>query len=95
MKSTRVELGPKALLLCCDDKAKVLVGDPGVPVSTGEQEKNTISPVDETLVACQHDMTKSSVCPSAYLECDTPTDIVGSLVRGQVHMIVNDSVTQI
>ncbi|WAQ98046.1 hypothetical protein MAR_022419 [Mya arenaria] len=91
MKSKLVELGPKALLLCCDDKAKVPVGDPGVPVSTGVRGKKTISPVAETLVACDHDMTKSSLCPSVYLESDTPTEIKGSLVRGQVNVIVNDS----
>ena len=80
-------------MLCCDDKAKVPVGNPGVPVSTGVRGKKTIAIVTEELLACYHDMTKSSLCPSVYLDCDPPKEIADSLVRGEVSVITNDSVT--
>ena len=66
-KSKAVELGSDAIMLCCDDKAKIPVGNSGMPVSTGVRGKKTLAPVSETLVACDHDMTKSSLCPSVYL----------------------------
>ncbi|WAQ93813.1 LOW QUALITY PROTEIN: hypothetical protein MAR_006284 [Mya arenaria] len=93
-KSKAIELGPDAIMLCCDDKAKVPVGDPGVFVSTGVRGKKTLAPVSESLEALDHDMTKSSLCPSVYLECEIPLDIEKSFVRGQVNVVVNDSVFQ-
>ncbi|XP_053389758.1 uncharacterized protein LOC128552728 [Mercenaria mercenaria] len=81
-------------MMCCDDKAKVPVGDPGVFISTGVRGKKTLAPVSETLEALDHDMTKSSLCPSVYLECEVPMSIEKSFVRGQVNVVVNDSVFQ-
>ena len=59
-----VELGERCIVVCCDDKAKVPIGEPGFAVSTGVRGKKTIAPTDTTLVAADHDMTKASVTPS-------------------------------
>ena len=51
--------------LCCDDKAKVPVGEPNAPVSTGVRGKMTIAPVSTTLGAGRHDMTnKPTIQPT-------------------------------
>ncbi|KAK7092705.1 hypothetical protein V1264_008410 [Littorina saxatilis] len=96
LKHKTVELGEDAMLVCCDDKAKVKVGEPGSPVSTGVRGKESIAPVNTTLVALDHDMTKASVTPSVILHVGlkanaTPND---SFVRGKVTTAINDSAFQ-
>ena len=75
-------------MICSDDKAKVPYGSPCVFVSTGVHGKKTIAPVNTTLGALDHNMTNSSLTPSVYLPPNK------SFVRGQVSVIVNDSVFQ-
>lgn len=94
LKQKAVELGDQGVLVCCDHKAKLPTGDHGVPVSTGVRGKKTLMPTSLELVACDHDMTKSSLCPSVYLRCTTPESIEKSFVREQVFVAVNDSVLQ-
>ena len=89
LKHKAVELkNHSCALICSDDKAKVPYGSPGVFVSTGVRGKKTIAPVNTTLGALDHDMTNSSLTPSVYLPPNK------SFVRGQVSVIVNDSVFQ-
>lgn len=76
----------------CDDKFKVPIGEPGNLVSTGVRGKQTIIPTFSTLSALDHDMTKSSLTPSVFLDCDLPHKVDSSFVRGQVTNIINDSV---
>lgn len=78
----------------CDDKAKVPIGEPGFAVSTGVRGKKSIAPTSTTLVAGDHDMTKSSLTPSVSLQIDIPGSTDDSFVRGQVSVTVNDSVFQ-
>lgn len=94
IKEKAVELKDKASLFFCDDKAKVPLGEPSCPVSTGVRGKKTIAPVFSVFGAYDHDMTKASLTPSVYLECDIPNTADKSFVRGTVTTVVNDSVLQ-
>lgn len=84
LKEMAIEKREHCALLFCDDKAKVSIGEPGNPVSTGVRGKKTIVPSSSILVSLDHDMTKASLTPS----------IDDSFVRGQVTVTVNDSVFQ-
>lgn len=92
LKEMSVELRDLAVLFFCDDKAKVSIGEPKAPVSTGVRGKATIVPVNSTLCALDHDMTKASLTPSVYLKCDIPESAAQSFVQGEVTNVVNDSV---
>lgn len=70
----------------------VSIGEPKAPVSTGVRGKATIVPVNSTLCALDHDMTKASLTPSVYLKCDIPESAAQSFVQGEVTNVVNDSV---
>lgn len=80
-------------MIFCDDKAKVPFGNPGSLVSTGVRGKQTIVPASSTLCALDHDMQSvGSITPSVYLNCDIPDTINSSFVRGDVTIVLNDSV---
>ncbi|WAR05310.1 hypothetical protein MAR_020679 [Mya arenaria] len=83
-KEKAVELGEKYIVVCCDDKAKVPIGEPGFSVSTGVRGKKTIAPTATTLVAADHDMTKASITPSVILQVQIPDSAEKSFVQGQV-----------
>lgn len=94
MKERAIVQRDQCLLLFCDDKAKVPFGDPDHAISTGVRGKQSIVPTSSTLVALDHDMTRSSLTPSVFLLCDIPETINASFVRGQVTTIVNDATFQ-
>ena len=95
MKEKAVELGNQCCtMVCCDDKAKVAFGEPGFAISTGVRGKQTIAPTSTTMIAGDHDMGKASLTPSVVLNVDAPENASESFVRGQVSVIVNDSVFQ-
>jgi hypothetical protein len=54
----------------------------GFAVSTGVRGKKSIVPSSTTLVAGDHDMTKSSLTPSVSLEIDIQESTDDSFVRG-------------
>ena len=79
-------------VFCCDDKAKVPIGEPGAPISTGVRGKKTIAQSCTTLAALDLDMSKCSLTPSVYLQCHIPSSPEKSSVNGIVTCILNDSV---
>ena len=97
LKHKVIELKQHGLLFCCDDKAKIKVGEPDAPVSTGVRGRETIAPVTTTVSALDHDMTKSTLTPSVILQVSmkpenpSPDD---SFVREKVSVSLNDSVFQ-
>ena len=93
-RTKAVEMKSKCALYFCDDKAKVPVGSPGHPVSTGVRGKKTIAPSATALSALDHDMTNCSLTPSVFLKGEIPDTIENSFVRGQVTTVINDSVFQ-
>ncbi|KAI8503983.1 hypothetical protein Bbelb_180510 [Branchiostoma belcheri] len=95
LKQLAVLLSAVAVLFFCDDKAKVPVGDPDLPISTGVRGKKTLAPSTTTLSAADHDLRhKASLTPSVYHQCDIPEDPDKSFYRGTVTVAVNDSVFQ-
>jgi hypothetical protein len=95
LKSLAVHLGPDCAMFCCDDKAKVNIGEPGVVLSTGVRGRQTITPSSTTLVAADHDVHHiGSLTPSVYLKVDIPENPKESFVRGEVTVCVNESVFQ-
>lgn len=80
------------VLVCCDDKAKVRIGEPGFAVLTGARGKQTIAPTSTTLESADHDMVKSSLTPSIILHVAIPDSVDSSFVKGKVAVTVNDSV---
>ena len=81
-------------MYCCDDKAKVHVGEPGAPVSTDVRGKTNISTTSTTLEALDHELFKSSLTPNVVLECQIPDPVEKSFVKGQVYVSLSDSVFQ-
>ena len=67
------------MVFCCDDKAKVHVGEPTAPVSAGVKGRTSIVPLSTTLEALDHDLHKSSLTPNIVLKCDIP--VTGHLCR--------------
>lgn len=94
LKSRAIKLKDDRVLFCSDGKAKVPVGEPDRPVSTGVRGRLSIAPVDTELSSLDHDMKTASLTPSVVLQCNVPETVNQSFVRGQVTTIVNDSVTQ-
>lgn len=81
-------------MLCADDKAKVPIGEPDRPVSTGVRGRQSINPIDVELSRLDHDMKMTSLTPSVVLQCSVPETVEQSFVRVQVTTFVNDTVTQ-
>jgi len=73
------------------DKAKVLIGDPGRPVSTGVRGRQSIVPSSTDLSAFDHDMNTTSLTPSVISDCKIPGTVGESFVRGKVTAFVNDT----
>lgn len=94
LKSFAVEEAERCMMVCCDDKAKVPIGDPGASVSTGVRGKKSIVPTSSTLIALDHDMTRCSLTPSVVLQCEVPKSVDKSFVRGKVFIVLNDSIFQ-
>ena len=83
------------MVFCCDDKAKVHVGEPTAPVSTGVRGRTSIVPLSTTLEALDHDLHKSSLTPNIVLKCDIPVTIDRSFVQRNVYYTVSNSVFQL
>lgn len=95
LRAKAAELGPeKAVMFCADDKAKIPIGSPNAPISTGVRGKKTLTPSSTNLTALDHDMHKCSLTPSVYLQNLIPDSPEKSFYRGVVTTIVNDSVFQ-
>ena len=93
LKQRKCELGDSAMMVCSDDKAKVKVGEPDKPISTGVRGRESIASVASTLTALDHDMGKASITPSVILQVSKEVKSVDeSFVRGKVGVTLNDSV---
>ena len=89
------QLSSDIFVLFIDDKAKIAVGEPGEPVSTGARGRHSITPSSLELVALDHDMTaKGSLTSSVYMEPNITSEPEGSWYSGKVTVSVQDSVFQ-
>ena len=56
-----------------DDKAKIPIGKPGCPTSTGVQGKNMIAPTSSILSAIDHDIEAlGNIIPTTFQQPDIP-----------------------
>lgn len=80
---------------CLDDKSKVDYGEPGTAMSTGVRGKKSLVPSSSTLACLDHDLgSKGSLTPSVFLEVNIPESSDESFYRGQVSVILKDSIFQ-
>jgi hypothetical protein len=75
IKHRSIELKADAVLFCADDKAKVHIGEPNRPVSTGVQGHQSITPVVVELSSLDHDMKMTSLTPSVVLQRSVPETV--------------------
>jgi hypothetical protein len=95
LKAMAVDLKSDAVLIFCDDKAKIPFGEPGHILSTGVRGRSSLCPSETTLASEDHDVHhKGSLTPSVYLKSEIPSDVNKSFCRGQVLVTVNDSIFQ-
>lgn len=95
LKELAVKLNRVSSLFFMDDKAKINFGEPGHILSTGVSGKASLAPTQTTLSAEDHDVHhKGSFTPSVYLNWKVPQDASKSFCRGEVTVILNDSVLQ-
>ena len=84
----------KHCLVCLDDKHRVKVGEPGLPVASVERGKKVLVSLNQTFEVCDHDYTRFSLIPSVTLLIDLPDKIDGSWYEGDVHVGFKDAVFQ-
>ena len=96
MRQAAVSLGgDKVAVYFVDDKAKVPIGEPGLPISTGVRGKQSLVCSGTTLAALDHDVSsKGSITPAVMLQPSVPKSNDESWYQGQVTMSLNDAVFQ-
>ena len=93
MREMAVKFKEEVLFLSCDDKAKVMVGEPSLPIASGVRGKRSIAPTNISLSALDHDVNqKGAVVPSVILDIDIPDAKDLSFYQGQVVVTLKDSV---
>eukprot|EP00117_Sycon_ciliatum_P050684 scpid23387/ scgid35748/ len=94
-RAMAVELAEFSHFVCLDDKAKIPIGEPDAPMSTGVRNRHGIAAGGATLAALDHDQaSKGSLTPSVVLLSDIPTSPCGSFYQGTLHVLLKDTVYQ-
>ncbi len=92
LKQFAVKFRDFTLLLSCDDKHNVQVGEPRHPVAALDRGKRVLGCEGIPIVALDHDFTKSKITPSVTLVVDIPNSPLESFYRGKVYIHVKDSI---
>ena len=79
-----VHLREHATFVSLDDKHRVKVGEPGLPVAAAERGKRVLVSRDSSFEVGDHDFTLFSMIPSVCFIIDIPETIESSWYRGQV-----------
>ena len=78
-----------------DDKAKIPVGEPGLPVSTGVRVKPVPTASAVVLDACDHDVSsKGKLTPTVILSPVIPSQYDEKWCQGQVEIVIHDAILQ-
>lgn len=95
MRCFAVKYRHSTTFLCVDDKSKIDFGEPGLAMSSGVRGKKSLVPVSALLGALDHDQQqKGSLTPSVYLNVEIPETVEDTFYRGQVSVLLKDSVFQ-
>ena len=70
-------------MISMDDKAKIQVGEPGLPMAAVARGKKVIVGMNQSFMVGDHDFSKVSLLPSVTLIHEIPDSIDGSFYRGQ------------
>ena len=95
MRSRACELKDHACVFFIDDKAKIPLGEPDNPVSTGIRGKSSLAPSTTTLSALDHNVSsKGHLTPSVILHPNIPDKVEKSWYQGKVRVTLHDAVFQ-
>ena len=72
-----------------NDKHRVKVGEPGLPVASVERGKKVLVSLNNTFQVCDHDFISFSLIPSVTLLIDVPDKIDGSWYHGVVTRLMS------
>ena len=78
LKQYALKLREHALMACLDDKHRIKVGEPGLPVASVESGQKVLVSLNQSFEVCDHDFTRFSLIPSVTLLIDIPDAIGGS-----------------
>ena len=78
--------------ICLDDKHRVKVGEPEVPVAAVERGRQVLVSKNERMVVADHDFTKFSLIPSVIFQVNIPEEISETWYTGQVYIGFKDAV---
>jgi hypothetical protein len=67
-----------AKFICIDDKHRVKVGEPGLPVAATERGREVIVSLTESFAVGDHDFTRFSLIPSVVLDVNIRNSFEGS-----------------
>lgn len=78
-----------------DDKAKIPLGEPGMPVSTAVRARATLTPTSTESNALDHDVnTKGKLTPTIMLMPEIPQDFEDSWYQGSTTVVLHDSILE-
>lgn len=92
IKSFCVRYRMHAMLLSCDDKHSIQVGEPQHPVAALDRGRHVIGRGGIPIVSLDHDVTKAKITPSVTLVAEIPTSVSEGFYRGKVYVHVKDSI---
>ena len=91
-KEYALKLRDQALMVCLDNKHRIKVGEPGLPMTSVERGKKVLVSLNQTFEVCDHNFTCFSLIPSVTLLIDIPDKIDESWYEGEVHVGIKDAV---
>ena len=92
LRKYSIRLQDISRFVCIDDKHRIKVGEPGLPIAAVERDKEVIVSLNETYTVGDHDFAKFSFIASVSLLIDIPETIMGSWYRGQVFVGIKDAI---
>ena len=72
------------MLLSCDDKHNIQVGEPQRAVAALDRGRRVLVQEGTSIVALDHDFTKAKISPSVSLVIDIPSSPTETFYRGKV-----------
>lgn len=92
LKQFAVKFRDHTILLSCDDKHNIQVGEHHHPVAALDRGKRVLGCEGVPIVALDHDFTKSKITPSVSLVINIPDSPLETFYRGKVYIHVKDSI---
>ena len=91
LRSWCVQNKDHSQLIFMDDKAKIPIGEPGIPEATTSHNRRALTKSGIILEASDHNYHIVNITPSVTLSCEIPNSLQKSLYSGQIHVSLKDS----